>query len=286
MKFLPESLNPYQKEKLYDNCDVKRTSFISRFSKRGYDNDKGKMWGVEPRKNSISQWEDLIQSIKNSKRDSLKYNSSFGRNVLHIVCKYNPPLGVIELILKKMPWSVSEMDINGRYPLHLASKYGALPEVLDLLSFEYPNALSNQDCHGKTPLHLVCESYPKYYQVPISIDGQRDYCPMSGTPLVRNKEHDFENSIVIMTRKCPQVVNLEDNKGCSALEYALGSDFANLEIINYIQKVSYWNWVRLNEREGDHVNRGNEKFKQKENLNKRGNDPTKKRVVMNRVSIP
>lgn len=169
-------------------------------------------------------------------QENLMNVGNSGNTILHITCMFHPPVHVIEMILIKIPFAVSQANHDGQYPLHVASQYGACPDVIGLLMDHYTPALRRRDNEGKTPLHLSCQSYANNYHVPRDIGLRDPFIPVS------IHEDDVQFTIQMITRACTSVVNLEDNQGYNALEYALASDYIHLDTIKCIQRAASRSW--------------------------------------------
>ncbi|KAL3802958.1 hypothetical protein HJC23_011581 [Cyclotella cryptica] len=81
-----------------------------------------------------------------------------GENILHDVCRHNPPLDVIELLLTALRHRrgiTCARDDDGRTPLHVAVASGASSVVVDALAMADPVPASMGDGDNRSPLHLA-----------------------------------------------------------------------------------------------------------------------------------
>eukprot|EP00804_Cyclotella_cryptica_P025810 CCRYP_002687-RA/>CCRYP_002687-RA protein AED:0.18 eAED:0.18 QI:430/1/1/1/0/0/2/198/592 len=81
-----------------------------------------------------------------------------GENILHDVCRHNPPLDVIELLLTALRHRrgiTCARDDDGRTPLHVAAASGASSVVVDALAMADPVPASMGDGDNRSPLHLA-----------------------------------------------------------------------------------------------------------------------------------
>jgi hypothetical protein len=81
-----------------------------------------------------------------------------GHNILHDICRYLPPLDVIELLLTSLRHrrgTTSGRDDAGRTPLHVAVAFGAAPDVIDALTRADPVPASMGDRDRRSPLHIA-----------------------------------------------------------------------------------------------------------------------------------
>jgi ankyrin repeat protein len=148
--------------------------------------------------------------------------------ILHVICRKNPPLSIIELILQIYPTTVSKLNRNQQYPLHVAAQCGASPEIIKCLSESFPDAVDHADEEGKTPLHLTCESYASTYRAAKSPDGA-----------LVSMQDAMIKTVDLLNK--PSVVNLEDEEGMTALEYAIDTN-ADLRIVKNIQRACERSW--------------------------------------------
>jgi len=152
-----------------------------------------------------------------------------GENVLHRVCRYHPTPEVVELIIHELPTAIYQTNDQGQYPIHCAAEWGACPKVIRILSDRCRDTLKIQDNQGRTPLHLACNDYCDNYKY-------------SQGAVVLQMREAVAQTIKILTKKCPTVVNIEDNEEVTALEYAVLNAFIDLDTIQCIQRASCRRW--------------------------------------------
>lgn len=84
-----------------------------------------------------------------------------GENILHDICRYRPPLDVLETLLAAVrdryrgESFTSATDHFGRTPLHIAAAFGADAVIIDALVRVDPTPASMPDVHLRSPLHLA-----------------------------------------------------------------------------------------------------------------------------------
>lgn len=144
--------------------------------------------------------------------------------VIHFAARFQAPLRIISLLSRMHPQSLSSSDIAGRYPVHVAAKWGATPDVIAYLIKTNPTVTGMPDSTGKTPMHYVGECYLQHF------DNALYSCDDSMLQVVR-----------LLRNAAPLSVNLEDDEGMNAIEYALASD-ANLKVIKTMQRASRDDW--------------------------------------------
>ena len=82
-----------------------------------------------------------------------------GNLALHEACKNQPPVELIDALLKAYESAVQTKGQWGYLPLHLACCSRASPEVIAKLILAYPSATRTKDDHeGFLPLHLASKS--------------------------------------------------------------------------------------------------------------------------------
>ena len=117
---------------------------------------------VEERK-----WTELIESIEEnhmkayaakSGGSSIMSNGSRGNLLLHEVCKNEPPIDVVDALLKANGEAAEAKGQWGYLPLHYACSSGASPAVVEKLLRVFPKSAKTRDCNDlMTPLHLACK---------------------------------------------------------------------------------------------------------------------------------
>jgi len=79
---------------------------------------------------------------------------------LHQVCALDPPLRVVEALLKAYPEATHKHDIYfHRVPLHIATSRAASAEVVKMVLAAAPGAAKQQDALGRVPLHYAVFSH-------------------------------------------------------------------------------------------------------------------------------
>lgn len=173
------------------------------------------------------KWSEIINVIARNP-DALTA-SDFEESLFHKICRFQPPLEVIEFIVNISRKIASIKNNFEQFPLHVAAQNGALPEVIGYLCKLNPKASGSQDRKGKTPLHLASESYMKKYT-----HAKKRKIPAEEAYFLTTK---------ILVRSSPNTVNIEDHEGMSALEYALDNNVA-LKVIRVLQKASEKEWKK------------------------------------------
>lgn len=179
-------------------------------------------------------WHVLLTRIISESCDSIENIMDLdgdGNNLLHLVCRNNPTVEVVEEILQDFPELSKKPNRDGQYPIHYAAQWGSSPSVIRLLCEKHNLALEYPDCHGQTPLILACKYYSKNYSYKRTLQDDS---------FLRNG-HAASQAIKMIARARPSAANIEDSTGCTAIEYALDSDI-DLDTIQCVQRASYRDW--------------------------------------------
>eukprot|EP00984_Skeletonema_dohrnii_P008600 scaffold3187_cov82-Skeletonema_dohrnii-CCMP3373.AAC.2 len=172
--------------------------------------------------------------------------------VVHFAVRFQAPLRTISLLSKLYPSSISSPDACGRYPVHVACKWSATPDVVNYLVRLNSSACGVQDSFGKTPMHYVAEFYVANYQLPLEMLYPMDESMMQVVKLLKSA--------------APTSLNLEDDEGCNAIEYALVND-VNIKVIKYMQRACRDDWRQRSKASDDgHRRRHSDLIKDLEEL--------------------
>ena len=144
-----------------------------------------------------------------------------GMTLLHACVRYDPPIRVLDKMIKLYPRALTAEDCLGRTPLHVAAGSGASPMVLELLTMNYPQAFNVQDEDGKTPLHLACNTTCTLFD-----DGQ---CSHRGPLNI--------DTVRVLLSGSLDAVTLEDADEMNAVEYAIVSD-APMKVVTLLQRAT------------------------------------------------
>jgi len=162
-------------------------------------------------------WESVMVSLFNEKNGHPKFSKAHaqvfegqsGHNLLHVVCRHQPPSLVVEALVGAWPFLSSDLTSeSNQSALHIATMHGARSDVVKVLLRANGNAASQKDKFGRLPLHWAC--CPRYYAA-------------SKTPTPDDTEWINPGSAVIraLCEHFPSAVNMEDIDGCNPIELAL-----------------------------------------------------------------
>uniref|UniRef100_A0A6U3Y6Q2 Uncharacterized protein n=1 Tax=Skeletonema marinoi TaxID=267567 RepID=A0A6U3Y6Q2_9STRA len=160
--------------------------------------------------------------------------------VVHFAVRFQAPLSTVSLLCNLYPSSISSPDASGRYPVHVACKWSATPDVVMHLIRLNSSACGVQDSFGKTPMHYVAEFYVANYQLPLEMLYPMDESMMQVVKLLKSA--------------APTSLNLEDDEGCNAIEYALVND-VNIKVIKVMQRACRDDWRNRSKASDDGLRR-------------------------------
>ncbi|EJK71335.1 hypothetical protein THAOC_07243 [Thalassiosira oceanica] len=160
------------------------------------------------------------QSFRSTSRRISEMNELNG-TLVHCCAYYDPPLKLLEKMIKIKPSATRERDILGRTPLHIAVGSGASEDSISFLVVSDPRACGCQDIDGRTPLHFACDSSSQL------IEGD--------DPVGR--EPPSYNLVRTLLSGRRDSAALEDNEGMNAIEYALISE-TDMRTIRLLQRAT------------------------------------------------
>ena len=133
--------------------------------------------------------------------------------MLHEASRAKPPLQVISDLIYYDRNVLGEVDKNGQTPLHIATANNASFKVIEYLTNEFPGAAGMCDHCGKVPLILLCENY----------------CDKQDCDLVDSEDEFIELSGILISASS-RSITVEDETGCTALEYAIMNNVGILAV--------------------------------------------------------
>ncbi len=80
---------------------------------------------------------------------------------MHIACKRNPPLDIVQSLIAASPDSLDKFDACNRLPIHYAADSGSSTEVIEALVKACPKSISGVDDDGLTPIHITLKQISK-----------------------------------------------------------------------------------------------------------------------------
>lgn len=137
-----------------------------------------------------------------------KSKCNANHSILHYACQFHPPLDIVKKLYKAHPNAIYERDCKERYVLHIACKHGCSPDIITYLLQKNPEASCLADIKGRTPLLLAYKSYV--------FKCGLNWC-------LANKMLAEVSSV--LAKQSAFVINQEDKKGMTALEYAIEEEY-------------------------------------------------------------
>mmetsp|Transcript_12740 Transcript_12740/g.21926 ORF Transcript_12740/g.21926 Transcript_12740/m.21926 type:complete len:281 (-) Transcript_12740:141-983(-) len=144
--------------------------------------------------------------------------------VVHFAVRFQAPLRILMLLSQRYPESLSSTDVSGRYPIHVACKWSSTPDVIAYLVETNPSVVGVPDSLGKVPMHYVGEYYLQHF-----------------TNTLFHREDCMQQVVRLLKMASPKSVNLEDDEGMNAIEYALVSD-APMKVVRTMQRACRDDW--------------------------------------------
>ncbi|KAL3794324.1 hypothetical protein ACHAW5_009884 [Stephanodiscus triporus] len=172
-------------------------------------------------------------SSRNPRNPLAEDRPDYGENVLHDVCRFHPPLDVVETLLvalRRRQECTIGTDEAGRTPLHVAAECGAGADVIRALVCADPTPASMGDVHRRSPLHLAMRYCIFHYQ-PTPHHHHADKM------LPPNEVIEETFQVVKVLKEAmldyPGKIDFkdEDASGYSPLDYAIDGDISREELI-------------------------------------------------------
>ena len=176
--------------------------------------------------------------LEESSADSSE-KTNIGENVLHDMCRYDPPLDVMETLLVSLRHrrgTTCGTDGSGRTPLHVAAAFGVDPKVIDALTRADPTPASMGDNDGRSPLHIAV----RFLAYGATEDKALEGTEQARLPLRRNdvrhggqsKVQGFARSVktalllkeVMVTHPGKIDFKDEDDSGFAPVDYAIDGE--------------------------------------------------------------
>ena len=176
----------------------------------------------------------LLTSPEECSSENTAYIDSHGETLLHVACKHHPTYAIFEMLLAAFRDSVTTSNHFGQFPLHMASRHGLHPVLLVMLIQKATSILKKRDSDGRTPLHLACAFYSRNF---MNIEDLSAMRPSTAAT----------HAIKVLVRSDSSVVNAEDFKGCTGLEYAITCN-SDMDTVRYLQKYCLRDWRGLHKK--------------------------------------
>lgn len=145
----------------------------------------------------------------------------YGMSFLHACLRFDPPAGIMKILIELCPDSPKARDCMNRTPLHVAAGTGANVMIIELLIQAYPDACQIQDVDGRSPLHMACDTSCSLFE---------------GGDIMTRDTPSFEVISTLLAASLSSAV-IEDDEGMNAVEYAIFSD-ASIRVVKLLQRAS------------------------------------------------
>lgn len=104
----------------------------------------------------------VVEQLARERVEEALMTDDHGSIPLHIACVGNPPLSVIQALLKARPMSVCQQDVDGNTPLHIAASQPHIAvDIIRALLDSCPASVYVKNNEGLMPLHMACRYAPK-----------------------------------------------------------------------------------------------------------------------------
>ena len=148
-----------QARELYDLFkDYNKTKFSPLFKE-----NVGEAW------ENIRQWRDKNEDNEMLLKKAVSYRNINKEMPLHFILKRNPPMDIMELLLKYAPDSVKIKDRHGCFPLLIACSHGASLDVIEALLTAFPIA-ARETSRYNFPLHAALSSKASFEVIKLLVD--------------------------------------------------------------------------------------------------------------------
>jgi len=107
--------------------------------------------------NQVRQW--FIDHSQQDITDAAILQGSYGITALHLVCRNDGPIDIVNTLVSSAPSALEMLDTHGWLPLHYAAANGASDAMIKLLVDTFPAAVDVGDKQGRVPLHFALSSH-------------------------------------------------------------------------------------------------------------------------------
>ena len=221
---------------------------------------------------SVRQWLNTNKDDVNTLKAAIMNRNECNWTPLHqIICK-QPPLDIIQAIIKYEPGVLKMKNHDGQLPIHHACQFGASLEVIKTLLTASPDSIKAEDNDGWLPLHyaiycdssldifnLLIESYPKGKdhknnrgRTPVNLLKTEKFAEEIDNngmfPLHHACKKKYSDHLICLLIQASSVITkIKDNHGRTPLDYYTsfqGRQSCN-EIISLLQPASMKKKKRL-----------------------------------------
>jgi len=184
------------------------------------------------------KWKKVNKTIRPSKKvknGSCICERCIGESsLLHLACKFKPPLYIVCNFCALDSLHASQMDSNGRYALHLAVEYQSSVEVVQFLIERHAVSAEARDIYGQTPLCIAVQQCKEKWQ--------RQF--MDHTEISLQSTYMI-NIIDLLCDAYPALPLVEDKNEMTVLEYAIIAEVDWKVIHALIQKMKKAHYFKV-----------------------------------------
>ena len=180
-------------------------------------------------------WDDIRVFLRSNPTEVTKacaeYQGELETSSLHVACKNNPPLDVIQALYEASPEAVEWIDAFVWLPLHYAAANGASAEVLSFLTNADPTSKVAVDKRGRTPLHFAVGTLDRQASkevVEILSDSGAARCADENGSLPIHYACAYSSSVEVLkvlVEAVPQSSSSIDFNGCTPLHFAVSASY-------------------------------------------------------------
>ena len=196
-------------------------------------------------------WDDIRVFLRSNPTEVTKacaeYQGELETSSLHVACKHNPPLDVIQALYEASPETVEWIDAFVWLPLHYAAANGASAEVLSFLTNADPTSKVAVDKRGRTPLHFAVGTLDRQASkevVEILSDSGAARCADENGSLPIHYACAYSSSVEVLkvlVEAVPQSSSSIDFNGCTPLHFAVSASYFGSNSISFCSFL--FNWV-------------------------------------------
>jgi len=189
----------------------------------------------------LQKWKKLNNTIGSSKKlNNLSCTCercASESSLLHLACKFKPPLHIVRNLYALDPFNASQMDSNRRYPLHLAVEYQSSLEVVQFLIESHTLAAESRDIYGRTPLYIAVQQCKEKWK------RQN----MGGLRILFEATYMI-NIIDLLCDAYPALPLVEDENEMTVLEYAITAEVDGRVIFTLLDKMEKAHYFKMKNR--------------------------------------
>ena len=204
----------------------------------------------EERFEKIHEWLQRNEDDSKLLKTAITYQRRRRQTNLHFILERNPPIGIIQKLIKYAPEALQMSDVSDRLPIHTACGRSNSCDVIQTLVKGYPESIKVTDSSGCLPLHyailrrasleivnFLIDCYPEgvtnQYRIqkrtPLYYLNERNYVIMmdeSGMLLLHHacKKNEFSADLVrVLVKAYPKSWTIPDYYGKTPKQYLIES---------------------------------------------------------------